>query len=195
MTIEEMSAKIDVLEAQRAELFAQIKPLQDKVVTLSEQIELLREQRDAAQLAARLNPNELDIELMLTGDPKSMVLYRERERQLQSVGFTHSSGYWVETGQTAIHICLTKGDAAKTKRQHDAIQFLLPHIKKHEDGFKKFGVFEHTLSAGGSVDLHIYDDKIVVAAGRWTKTEFPTLMEALEYCEKYHWYDGGEEED
>ena len=76
--------KIEELESERESLFAQKAPIEERLVESYYELEKLYEARDKAIL--KRNRKEIDIDLILTAEHQSMVMYREAEKQIQKLG-------------------------------------------------------------------------------------------------------------
>lgn len=202
-TIKEYNAEIKALDRTIADLHKQIRPLQTALTKAVDKRASLIEKRDELEVKA-MSPDEYDVSLMLEGNPRSTVRYKERERQLLKLfGGNHACGsgfgYNPRTGQTAIKVGLTKGKPEVTETILKGLNFLLPHIlPADKEGYKFINLFEHTLSEHGTYYLAVFDDRTELRQDRYHRTHklqtFPSLKEALDYCQEHVWYDGGVEE-
>lgn len=88
--------KIEELESERESLFAQKAPIEERLLESYYELEKLYEARDKAIL--KRNRKEIDIDLILTAEHQSMVMYREAEKQIQKLGLW-GGGYYPATGR------------------------------------------------------------------------------------------------
>jgi len=119
----------------------------------------------------------------------------------------YREGYNPDTNQVAFKLMLRKGEPLDEQM---GIKLLLPHMKAHE-GWKRFRIFRHDLSARGCWSLRVskdgktaevWDDRHLWYAAEFGdkqyKAEFTgTIEEALAYAQDRHYYEweGHEEED
>ena len=186
------------LEKTEKELLSELSKLQDSLLSIRlKKIKPLKEKRDKILLKNR-DPNEIDISLVLNGNPSSTVLYNERKRQLDKLGLW-SSGYFPSTGQTALKLILNRNDFERTKKAYQGLCLLLPHLKPYEEGKKDIiiGIMELTLSEYTSYSLHIYDKKPTSRCEIKTHygsviEKFDNLMDSLKYIQMELYYDLGD---
>ena len=198
-TKEQIIEAISIAKQEREALFKKKEPIDHKLVKNYKLIEQLNDELSKIEVVEpKTTKEKIDYFLFADGQV-SGVRYKEREK------FWHEfcgdfgliqSGYYADTKQVALSIKLTYGSEKSLKNHIEQITELLPHIKAHEDGYKYFDVFEHTLSRFCSYKLFINeeDKKYIVSAGSWTNNKFTSLKTALEYIQTNHWYDGNEEE-
>ena len=186
------------LEKTEKELLSELSKLQDSLLSIRlKKIKPLKEKRDKILLKNK-DPNEIDISLVLNGNPSSTVLYNERKRQLDKLGLW-SSGYFPSTGQTALKLILIRNDYERTKKAYQSLCLLLPHLKPREEGKKDIiiGIMEHTLSEYTSYSLHIYGKKPtsrceIQTHYRSVIKKFENLMDSLKYIQMELYYELGD---
>jgi hypothetical protein len=193
-TLPEIIDKLQRLGQELKEAHDAMKPLQAKCSKLSGQISRLAEKRDLLKLATRPNPDEIDFDIILPKDGygQTVANHKERERQLELLHL-RASGVWTDTGQGAIQISLLKARSEKTKAVFDGLCVVLPHIVPNDQGMRRIGIFEHTLSQHGSWFLGVLGDngssETLLLCNNRENQRFTNLMAALEYCQEYHWYE------
>lgn len=196
--------KIEELEAERIKILEFIRPHQAKLSAIGKELSELREIRDT-NLAKEIKASgRLNWDLILKGETGSMSLFREQERQVNSLGLG-VQGYFPETGQTAFKIALTKGDPDHTRKVFDSLCVLLPKIKPIQSNSrhstkagKLFHIFEHNLSQYEVYNLRVDgdtpDSTCALVKLYSPEIKFPDLMTALKYIEENHWYEDKSEE-
>lgn len=191
--LQELNTEISNLEKEIADIVVELSPLQTKLFKKRELLSDLVEERDR-NLYKNRNPEEIDIELVLDGNPRSTAKHREQSRQLQRLGLV-GGGYYPETGQTAITVRLTKNKDEFTEKAYKGLCILLPHLKPYQKDSKsiRINIFEHTLSKHTSYSLHILgnfpDAKCEIRTfNRFVQQSFNNLKDALDYIQKNLYY-------
>jgi len=191
--LEALEQRADKLQQQRTSLLEELRPIQQKLTGVCTRLTKTLEKIDAEKV--RRSKVAIDFNLILDGNPRSMPLHKERERQL-GVLLLGSSGYYPETGQTAVRVALRYNDTERTRKQLASLELLLPNIKRHKDKAKHIELFDHNLHADGGWSLAVFSPKkVVLMNGRHDRQTFKSLADALAYCQQNHWYDGGPERD
>lgn len=210
-TKENIDSSIEKLKEEQKSLWEEKKPIDERLSVIFNELKVLNDQKGDILIAEMKAENfvpsygnwfsKKELELILIGNVNSMSLYRYAEELLTSQ-FNYSfarDGYLQETGQTQFRIALIKGDKQRTSLVKDAILYMLPHLKwRTKDRYeavlpvaeKRFDIFEHNLSAGGSSYDLVYtsDDKWLIAE-RWRNVDFDSLDLALNYIENHLWYE------
>lgn len=183
--------QIEEAEKQRKELFALQAPINKKLVSNSKKLDKLRNKLSVVELA-ETRTSEQEIEYYLSEEyDEGMVKHTARESFWREFGL-HRGGMRRETKQSYLEVALTYNDEKSLEKNLKALEKVLPYIKSIE-GYKKIGIFEHTLSEFGSYELLIKKDEYSVSHYYgYNKDKFKTLRAALEYIQKNHWYDGKE---
>lgn len=132
-------------------------------------------------------------------EDSDMDLYHEKEAYFNGIGL-RTSGYFSDTGQSYVQICLYNKEPDSIQQTLDALKIVLPFIKPI-DGAILIGIFESTLSAHGIYQLEISPDNntenIMLSKCNLTKTfygrktieeKFPNIQKAIEYIAEYHFY-------
>ena len=191
-TIDEELAE---LEAKRAVICEGIGKLYDQSAALYDQCQKLREEIAEREIAKSDQPNWP----FLLKEQNSMVAYRALDKALREFGMS-SSGYRIATMQRAIQISLYKyhpESAAKLQKTLEGLQKVLPYVEPIFD-WKVINILESTLSEHGVFDLYVGEKtcelrKTVYGSER-TVFKADSLLEALEYIQKHHSYDGEDED-
>jgi FtsZ-binding cell division protein ZapB len=216
-TLEQINDKID-------SLCGTIKFLQDEVDQIILKIEALRSFVKVAQeRQAYLKYHRFDdyanngkpltkeeIDFVLIPDHGSMDSYRTAQKIIENKTALQRSGYNPETNQSSFTLCFYKGDKENFDRTVESIELLSPHIKPIDIEIKsfgspnkkingvRFGVFEHTLSAGGIYQYIIENYgtsnvKYYLLKTSYSRTailkEFNDFIESLKYIEDNHYYE------
>ena len=192
--LDKILQKIAKIEAIREGLFARQKPIQEKLMQSYKKLEKLENARD--KLLLQQKPD--DWNLLLSGNPSSE-LYRAARIAIDNLGL-FMSGAWTETNRAAIKVMIRKNSPESLAQTEKAVELLLPYTHPHKDGYKYFGIFEHSLSAACIFLFLIKENEeynIVTERGhrRETRASFKNLKEALIYIQKHHWYGDSEPED
>lgn len=190
MTLEELEKEIAAANARRQELFNLKEPIDNELVSNYEKLEQLKQERTKLLLPQK--ENDWVWLLEETGSGGDQVKLRAICNKIESMGL-YCSGYNPKTEQRAIKLMLTKNDEESYTQTIASLEILLPYIKADpEDGYKYFGIFETSLSAGGVFYLRIGEKnsilgRTVYGHDREIKT-FLTVAEAVKYIQENHWY-------
>ena len=191
-TIDEELAE---LEAKRAVICAQISKLTEQSAALYDQCQKLREEIAEREIAKSDQPNWP----FLLKEQNSMVAYRALGKALAKYEMM-SSGYRPTTMQRVIQISLYRHhpeSAAKLEKTFNGLQKILPYIEPI-DGWKIVDILESTLSASGSYNLYVGEKVCELRKCSYGSERVifkaSSLLEALEYIQKHHPYDGEDED-
>jgi len=188
--------KIENLETEIDDIYSKLTPLQKAATAKNTKLRTLREKRDEIILSNRIDSGEVDLDLILCGDPETKAMYNEKEKQLRQL-YLISSGYFPETGQSCIQIALTRGDTKYTEKVYRSLKLVVPHLKKFKTNNLGdrviLDIFEHTCSEFASYKLYLDEPSVdspccIVTNGRREGKRFKDLREALTYIQKEHWY-------
>jgi hypothetical protein len=190
MTIEEIQAEIDAINAERQDLFAQKAPIDARLVQLYGIASALADKRDKMVIESATEPDWASLIRKCGGDQTgSIELLRYFDKNLRDRFDMWHSGYWVKTGDPNINVKVNKDDSESYNKNLAGVKFFLPLLRPHEDGYVHFGIFEHTLSAGGSFYLKVKSDgSWCIVGGRYHTYEFCSIEAALSFIQKNHWY-------
>jgi hypothetical protein len=182
---------IEILKNKRSEVQNKLLDLRKQVQVLSEQIlKFVDNEKEINEVIDSKTLTENDIEKLLEVFPETKHKRKLLNKILKQYGFLEIGGYWPETLQSALKIALLYNDDELTKKIYKGILELLPFIKPHNDGCKKFDIMEETLSYHGSYNLITSDDKEwhITRGGRVIYSS-KDLMETLKHIQKYIFYD------
>lgn len=191
LTTAEIDDQVTKLQDQWNEVIASISPLQEKASRLYTEITALRNKKDKIIFASK---NKVDWAWLLEMYPESTAKNEFRKKQFQKLGLMPSAGYWVDTTQAVVKIRLNKHELStspyKNAKQLKGVKKLLPFIKVGEKGFKRIGIFEHTLSINGGYCMGVFDDGQVQIIHTYSNPiKFKTLEDAFEYVSENLWYE------
>lgn len=202
-----LETKIKQLETERAELFRQKEPIDNRLIEIYDELQPLYEKRGKKEVKAL--KGKLDFELMLMPETGSMAKHREAERQVQSLGLWRS-GYYAATMQSCIEVMLSPTNLQQT---YDSVMLMLPYIKPFPDvtpdgnevpeyfkNKKILGIFEHNLSKYAVYQFAISEDgtsEIIATRYGHTSVHFtaPTIMDGLKYIQKNLPYETDEKDE
>ena len=195
--MKDFDKEIAELEAKREPLVVERDKLTAKIVKISKKIEKLREEQELVEMKQPMAPEE-EIEFFLFEDGcVSGERYKAREKFWNDMGLWHS-GYYPETSQIRLEVMLYKGVNDNLEKVFTTLEKVLPYIKT-QNGMKRLGVFEHSLSENGSYAVEITDqsfDLVVHRYGRKSAVKsFDNLLALLQYVQKHHYYESSEDEE
>lgn len=102
------------------------------------------------------------------------------------------SGYFPCTEQINLRLKLIKNSKESLRSTLDSLDRVLPLIKPHPDGKKRFGVFEHTLAEFGSYYIEISEYCYDLVVYRWRRkskvASFQNLGDLVKYVQEHHYY-------
>lgn len=182
MTFEEICEGIKKLEARREELFNLKEPIDEELVSSYETIAQLKNQRDSILGERRKD----DVEWLLDNTDGSSTKLKLRDAKLEELGL-FCFNTWKETSQASIYIALIKNDEESYKKTLSAVKTVLPYVKPHKDGSKRFCIMDHTPS---SRDFHlsVNEKEVVILKNNFDQQSYPDLESALRHVQKSLWY-------
>lgn len=192
MTKESLQEQIAILDSKRDAIRQQIDPLNKQLMLVINQRKALLEKLDAF----RDNPNATIPELLEFSD--TLQAKKALENFLKSLGYEEfgalclPGGYYPDTNQFALRVVLYRDDPVeKLEKLAKDIELFLPHIKPLGNNMKVIDIFEHTLSYSCSYSLQITSDdkRFFVCAGHYRRQQFASLLDALQYIRKNHYYE------
>lgn len=194
--IKELSEKLEKKKEKRDVLWEEKRKLDKKLTPLCTKISNMQEELDTLILDNRKNKDKMDMDMLLIDIDRSMVIYYERERILKLMGLSSSGYYMTDNGnQIRLQVGLTKDDDKLTKLAHKSIKKLLPYLyevkEKNIKGISKIiSIFEHTCSYYESYYLSIKGEKVTLVTSGYSykSKKFDTLLDALKYVQKHHYY-------
>lgn len=182
--------KIAKIDAQIAKAKLAYDAIKNQSNTAWEKIQTLKSKRCGLLLEQYKGQDFVPEILLNTHLPHPLWIEQCRQWSVLGLG---TSGCNTDTNQMIPRIMLTKEDDAKTEKQYQAVCKLLPHMKADASGKKVIGIFEHTLSAGDIYSLHVYDHHVDMHTHyRGEIKSFDSLLDAMTYVHKNHWYDSSE---
>ena len=183
----------DAIAAKQVELEACWK----KMVSLQTRVSVLSKEKDDLEgklsniLIHQKKKPSWEWVLEESGIGCDMSRHHYCEKRLEEIGLGHSC-YLPEIQQKIIQVSIIKGDAKSLQKTKNGLKIILPHIKTASkgvsSGYKYIGIFEHTLSAGGSYYLLINDKEIKLNINNRTILSFKDLDESLKYIQENHYY-------
>jgi len=195
VTKDQLLKELETAEQERKNLFKQMKPIENKLNINNKTIDDINEKITEIELKEPRTEKERIEYFLDASSNDSSKKYNERDKFFKELfgnsGFYFSGVYHQKTPQYLLSIKLTKGNKESLQNHIEQITKLLPSIKENEDGYKVFGIFEHTLSRHTSYELHINEtnNEYILSEGRWREQKFNDLETALKYIQKNHYYD------
>lgn len=195
--MKDFDKEVAEFEAKRGHLVIERDKLTAKIVKISKKIEKLREEQELAQMQQPMTPEE-EIEYFLFEDGYvSGERYKAREKFWNEKGLWHS-GYFPEISQIHLEVMLYKGVNDNLEKVFTTLEKILPFIGM-QDGVKRLGVFEHSLSENGSYAIEITDESFDLVVHRYGRKSavksFDNLLSLLQYVQKHHYYESPEDEE
>lgn len=195
--MKDFEKEIASLLAKQAPLIAQRDNLTTQIVNIGKEIEKLREELELVQMKQPMTPEE-EIEYFLFEDGcVSGERYKAREKFWNDKGLWHS-GYFPEISQIHLEVMLYKGVNDNLENVFTTLEKVLPYVKT-QNGVKRLGVFEHSLSENGSYTIEITDESFDLVVHRYGRKSavksFDSLLSMLQYVQKHHYYESSEDED
>lgn len=189
--------QIEALKEKRKPLIDTSNILEKQIHSISKQIHKLQEQQTILEIASLMTESE-QIEYFLFEDGLVAGERYKARSKFWSKSPLYLSGYNPETKQSAFKLKLIKGGSESLESTISEIERILPFIKAN-NGVKKFGVFEHTLSEGGSYSVEITENSYSLYITSWSRTSliksFDNLRELVQYVQKHHYYQDIDEDE
>lgn len=185
---------VDELNDEKEKIEAALIPLRKQVQNLSTQI--TRKCNRLREVQDRIYEQTLkgdDIEILLEALPESKYKRKLRDEFMRQYHLTAES-YFPDTMQQCIRIALYRDNDTITQKTYEGIIRLLPYVKPIK-GFKKFDIFESTLSRYGTYWLNYEIEKQFwsVTFSRYSRNEVlysnEDLMDVLKYIQKRYFYE------
>ncbi len=100
-----------------------------------------------------------------------------------------AEGYYPDTMQNALSLCMAKDDLAGLETTIAGIHAVLPHIRPDKEGYARFGVMESTFNSHGSWTLRVASGsgQCILSRNRWDHVEFSGIENAVAYVQQNHW--------
>lgn len=215
--LESLDVELKAMTTEREGLFEKIAPAQARIIELYHEMEKLRDRRGQLQVD-EMKKGEPDFKALIpvvgiAGERKglnSTATYNYFTNELAKLGL-HYSGSWGDTGEVNLEVMLTQDNAESIAQTVAAVRkflpMLTPHVrdirydkdlgelaKEEGGGAVWFGIFEHSLSSGGSFRLDVTPDESHIQVGVTSYSRFrvlktcKTLEEAITYIAKHHYY-------
>ncbi len=187
MTLEEIKSKIEQLQAERTELFAKKKPIDDRLRSSYDEIEELEDERDALVLAQ--NPEIGWKQLFEMNKDSSSVAYAHLSNRLHEEFGMRRGGIWTDTGEVAVSFGVDKTNEG-AKKAVAGIETLTKVLTPHEDGYVWFNILEDTCSKYGSYKLQTKPGEFLLTITSYgtprTIAKFDTADQAVKYIQRNH---------
>lgn len=186
----EMTLAIDIewIEENLAIIDESIERLQACRINLNTRLSAIKEEKDSLKIGEFTWKELLDAN-------GTQISHNKLIKRLNEfcLGGLDSIGYWPDTQQRAIQVKIFKGaSTTKLVNIHSGLLAILPHITTNEDGYRQINLMEHTLSEFYSWTIGVLgynaDSETHILQNNYEYKKFPTLMDALIYCKKHHWY-------
>jgi hypothetical protein len=191
LSIAECQAEIAENEKKRSVLFEEIEPLEKKVIRLHKRNSKLKDR--IAEIKSK--QKKIDWDYVLSCEHSGgQTHYEYRESALRKIGL-RSDGFFRETGQVCIRVCLYRNDEKSVAKTLAGLRKVLPYLKSVQDGCVIIDIFEHTLSENGIYNLWIdkkkkrYEVKKTTYGYEETVMKFDDLRKTLEYIQENHYYE------
>lgn len=195
----DIQRKIDLLEAERAAIHADIGPKQARLVAIYDELRPLQELVSREWFEAMGDsPDWAQIVKQVDGPKSSVGLLNYAQKHLEARFDMWHSGYYSETREWCIKVKVYKGHEPSYSKNLAGIKFFAGLLTPHKDGYVHFGIFEHTLSASGGYELLVRPDlsHSLIKHRYSDNSGFGTVEAALSFIQKNHWYgDSDEAED
>lgn len=193
--MKDFEKEIAALLAKREPLITERDKLTATIGKISKKIEKLREEQELVEMKQPMKPED-EIEYFLFEDGRvSGERYKAREKFWNDKGLWHS-GYFPEMSQIHLEIMLYKGVNDNLEKVFTTLEKVLPYIKT-QNGVKRLGVFEHSLSENGSYTIEITDETFDLVVHRYGRKSlvksFDNLLSLLQYVQQHHYYESSED--
>lgn len=190
-SLEQMHAQIKDLSAQRAQIFEQIKPLQEKVVSLYQNITDLNQAITVETLKSEQSEQDrFDFLMAESGVCSDTLRYNTANTLIREIGL-YMSGYCDFSQQRSAEVFIYKLDEEANEKSIAAIKKLIELFKPMDkEGNKTFKVFceDYTIFA--------HPDNTFSLRKRRFQNDFSTLEELFAYyVDNCHCYDDEEGSD
>lgn len=187
-SLEQMNAKIKDLASQRAQIFEQIKPLQEKAISLYQNIQELNEAITVKTLKSEQSEQDrFDFLMAESGFCSDTLRYNTANTIIRDMGL-YMSGYCEFSQQRSAEVFIYKFDGGCNEKSIEAIKKLIELFKPMDkEGNKTFKVFceDYTIFA--------HPDNTFSLRKRRFQNDFSTLEELFAYyIDNCHCYDDKE---
>lgn len=191
LTLEALYDKRKRIEESLSNLRKQYDKLGNKILN---EVDILNEINETIDLATL---KEDDVKALLNVYPETKRKRQLREKFLEKYGLS-SNSHFPETCQSCIQIALYKYNDEITEKTYEGIKLLLPYIKPLKNGYKKFSIFEHTLSLNYSYYLQVTEDEeyqiVTHLSFKDPIYKSKDLMKVLKYIQKNLYYQKSDKE-
>jgi hypothetical protein len=172
MTVEQLQAEYDSIEAKLGPLFEQQATINKQIIALRETQKKVEERKGKMQYEAMQASDQVDWALLLDAGPSGDRHYREvilAMRQVAPSNGIEFSGYFPETQQHALRVKFTRGNEQQVEEAAKVLETLVPLYKPLPDyhGWLIFSIFESTLSEWGSYKFAYNPGTKKWYCGRW----------------------------
>ena len=184
-----IEAEIAKIEAEREEVFKQMKPLEDKSTRLYNKLKKKKGELTKAILLDASFEDKIKYLITESGSD-GLEKHVAAEKFFKNLGL-ETSGYFPKTGQRRVRVSLIRGCDKSLEGTLSGLNKVLPFIKPI-DGEKLISIFEHTLSEYGSYSIAISNSYDVVKHTYGRKSvekSFNSLLDCLKYVQYVHYYE------
>jgi hypothetical protein len=182
------------LRAKRQRIWDKISPLQAEVLALHDKLRDLQSEKNRLLIKSWKEPDwAYLIKALASDDMNSRELLHYADKELRERYDMYHSCYWADTNEANFQVKVERNDESERKNL-EGVKFFTRLMTPHKEIGEEhelvwFGLFEHSLSSGGSYKLRVSKDLSHVSLGkRFGKTTFPSLESAIEYIRRFHWY-------
>lgn len=190
-SLEQMHAQIENLSAQRAQIFEQIKPLQEKAVSLYQNITDLNEAITVETLKTEQSEQDrFDFLMAESGVCSDTLRYNKANTLIREIGL-YMSGYCEFSQQRSAEVFIYKLDNEANEKSISAIKKLIELFKPMDkEGNKTFRVFCEDYT------IFVHPDNTFSLRKRRFQNNFATIEELFAYyVDNCHCYDEDENND
>jgi hypothetical protein len=194
----ELEQQIADLEEEQTSIYVEIQPKQKRLSEIYEKLRPLQERKKALLVEAMELDSVVDwpmiIRALADNNLSSSGLLRYADKHLRNTFDMTHSGYWSDTQEANFQLTLRQ-TAESLQKNTTGVKYFATIRKPHPDGWIYFGIFEYTLSAGGSFKLLVKPDlsaaKLVCTTYGHEKVlqEFTSVDAAVIYIQDNHPYD------
>ena len=187
--LKEQEAFVLLLQADQKSLDAKWTYRQGKIAGLKERIDTIKVE------TGTVGWEEL---LFTDGRERSKVISEMLDEKLPRYSSLYPSGYFPNTQQVCLQLCLYKKDDARTQDAYDKLMEILPYLKALPHGYKVLSVFDRGLSEFARYEVRIRNNQATVIAnsyGRESEKFRGGIKAALDYVQKNLYYKKSKEED
>lgn len=186
--LKSLEAKLKLAQENHKDILPKYEKIQNELMSAAKKIEDIQSKIDEFKIKNGMADWNFLLEENGYG---STTKYNKRKEMLYELLECYGGGYYPEINQSVVQIKLIEGSQESLEKTYKGLLEILPFIKVHPKYNRKvIDIFENSLSQYGCYDLHVNEEenKYELAFTYRDPKEFPSLMDALKYIQKNHWY-------